>query len=228
MSFYELERPKLLNDQVYDALKANLLSGNYKHGDKIVESQIASELGVSRSPVREAITRLLQDGLLIQKGNNVHARKFSKKDMIDIYQTRKALESMAAELAAELRAEDDLKRMEKYLHLSEEAFKKGASKEVTDYNTKFHYTILEASNNRILKNSLESLGTLILYYRSLIFDNYQRTIGFLHEHKDIFEAIKNKNTSLAKKRMEKHIDADIEEFLHFLNKAMNHDESIEY
>jgi DNA-binding GntR family transcriptional regulator len=204
--------------QVYTLLRDELTRGHYKPGEKLVESKLAAKYEVSRGPIREAMGRLEQEGLIVQKGNYSYVIEFTKKDVMDLYQCRKALESMAAELATIHITEEELVQLKEALNKSEAALKKANSKEVVHYNTLFHDTIVNSSRNETLINILKGISGKILYYRNNIIGNYHRYDDFITEHKAIFNEIAKKDSIAAKKLMEHHIDSDIAAFLDFLNK----------
>jgi DNA-binding GntR family transcriptional regulator len=225
----QIQKNEPLYMQVYSILRNDLLQGAYHPGEKLVESRLATKFGVSRGPIREAMGRLEQEGLVVQKGNYTYVTEYTQKDVIDVYQCRKALESIAAELAAQHITDGELTKLEEALNKSEEAFRKGYSKEIIKNNILFHDIIVSSSRNDSLINLLGSLSGKIIYYRSTIIGSYHRNDvndDYIEEHRAIFTEISKRNTQSAKKIMEKHMDSDISAFVSFMQKKQMNKETI--
>ena len=207
--------------QIYSILRNELLEGVHQPGQKLIESRIAIKFGVSRGPIREAMGRLEQEGLVVQKGNFNHVAEYTQKDFVDVYQCRKALESMAVELAAQHITEKELSQLLEVLERSEEAFRQGKSKEIVNNNIRFHDIIVTSSRNNSLIDMLGRLSGKITFYRSTIIGNYHRNDVndvYIEEHRAIFTEISKRNGPAAKELMEKHMDSDIAAFISFMNK----------
>ncbi|RFU71464.1 GntR family transcriptional regulator [Peribacillus saganii] len=217
----QLQKAEPLYMQLYSIIRNELLHGIYQPGEKLVESRLANKFSVSRGPVREAMGRLEQEGLVIQKGNYTFVVEYTQKDVIDVYQCRKALESLAAELAAQHIKENELFQLEEALNRSEEAFRQGDSKEIVKNNIEFHDIIVSCSRNDSLISVLGSLSGKIIYFRNTIIGSYHRNDindDYLSEHREIFNEISKGNAQNAKKLMEIHMDSDISAFVNFMNK----------
>ena len=221
MMTMKIQKIEPLYLQVYSILRKEVLDGVYQPGQKLIESRIATNFGVSRGPVREAMGRLEQEGLVVQKGNYNHVIEYTEKDVIDVYQCRKALESMAVELATQYITGKELVQLEEVLERSEEAFQQGDSKDIIKNNILFHNIIVSSSRNSSLIEMIGRLSGKITYYRSTIIGNYHRNDvndDYIEEHRAIFTEIKKRNAATAKKLMEKHMDSDISAFVTFMNK----------
>lgn len=202
-------------------MKNDLMEGKFKLGERIVESKLAVKYGVSRGPVREAIRLLERDSLLERKNDHIYVVQFSEKDVIDIYQCRKALDSLAAELASKRITDQQLDVLYQAIKQTEKAHKEKDSDKVIRYNTIFHEGVVSASGNETLIALLESLRNRILFMRRMrnTFITHQYNYEhFLTEHKQILEAIANRQPALAKQRMENHINSDIEAFKLIMSK----------
>lgn len=143
-----------LGGRVFKRLREDILKGRYKQQDELREATIGKELGVSRTPVREALRQLELEGLVtIVPNKGAYVTGISQKDIWDIYQMRKYLEGMCARWAAEHITEDQLEELEETILLSEFQMKKenGYNKEqVTGLDGRFHTILYEASGSRML------------------------------------------------------------------------------
>jgi DNA-binding GntR family transcriptional regulator len=116
----EIESNQSLHGKVFDQLKNGILNGKYKHGDLLNEVKMAEEMGVSRTPVREALRQLELEGLAAYTPNKgVVVRGLSREDIKDIYQIRLMIEGMTARRAAENITEEELAELKEYIELEE-------------------------------------------------------------------------------------------------------------
>ena len=176
-----------LGGRVFKRLREDILKGRYKQQDELREATIGKELGVSRTPVREALRQLELEGLVtIVPNKGAYVTGISQKDIWDIYQMRKYLEGMCARWAAEHITEDQLEELEETILLSEFQMKKenGYNKEqVTGLDGRFHTILYEASGSRMLCHAEKSI----------------------EEHKAILQAIRDRNPDLAEQLAKEHI-----------------------
>lgn len=120
-----LQKPSPYYQQIQESIKAAIFNGIYKPGDRLYEAQIAKQFGISRSPVREAIRVLINEGLLIiDDKSQITVYKPSLEDVLEIYECRIALETAAVALTAERATEDQLHELEKCLEETAEAITK--------------------------------------------------------------------------------------------------------
>ncbi|RFU70501.1 GntR family transcriptional regulator [Peribacillus saganii] len=208
-----------LHVQVYGVLRSKIIDGDYTPGESIVEAALSEELGVSRSPIREAIRLLEQDGLIMQEGSQKIIRKFTIKDIKEVYQCRTGLEILAANLATNNITSPLIDRLQELLQLSEKATYENDHKNVVKYNILFHNAIVHASDNLTLINIYQNLSGLFMYYRNSIFHNYHRDEKFLDEHKRIIQSIASGDPISAENSMKDHMEANMKDFFQFvLNK----------
>ncbi|MBM4761417.1 GntR family transcriptional regulator [Bacillus sp. B15-48] len=202
------EDKKSLYEQVYFSIKEKIIKGDYSPGQKLTESKLANLLGVSRTPVREALRRLEMDGLVVSRpSHGVEVTNFSKEAMDSLFDCNSVLEGLAARKAAELIDNESLILLEECLFLAEKYFEEGELEKVAEKNTLFHDTIVSASNNPTLTHMMLQIRSQVLAYRTFI-SSYKFRPTFMKEHYGIFEAIKNREADLAEDRMRKHIIND--------------------
>ena len=195
-----------LRNKVFKYIKAQIINGHYQPGESLVESKLADELGVSRTPIREAIRLLELEGLvetIPNKGAIVLG--ISDKDVEDIYAIRKLIEGLAARWAADRINAVDKKELEKTLDLMEFYAQKGDLDELADLDNKFHQIIYEASGSKILNLTLSNLHQYVQLARleSLRVPNLlQQT---LLEHRAILDSFLSGDLEQAEKALAQHV-----------------------
>ncbi|MUK87638.1 FCD domain-containing protein [Ornithinibacillus sp. L9] len=210
----KIEKKDPLYLQVYEQLKQYILEGGWSPGERLVESQIASELHLSRSPVREALRILEHEGLIVKKDQNLYIHNPSVEDIIELYQIRFGLEAVSCYLAADVVTEEELMEMKEILEMTEQSLRNGDSQEIYEWNTRFHESIIYASKNKHLIQIMDSLRSKVLYCRNvLIRFDYVRMDNFFQEHMNIYLAIKEGRREQAKALMEDHISVDLDRIL---------------
>lgn len=205
------------SNKVYQTLKHRLLTGQYKPGTQLKENQLANEFFVSRTPIRTALGRLVQDGLLNKtKDVGVSVSAWSKWDVEEVFQIRKRLEPFATQLAATRRTQEELD----LITLSNQRFKAAlegpselVAKKTEEANRLFHTTILQASRSDRLISILETMIDMPILVRSFhLYDLTEMTQSY-HHHIDIALAIENQQPELAQQVMELHLAISYQRFL---------------
>jgi DNA-binding GntR family transcriptional regulator len=195
-----------LSVKVFEVLEGQILNGTYAVGDQLVESKISLELGVSRTPVREALKQLELDNLVAtipNKGTFVVG--VSTDDIKDIYTIRIAIEGISAMWAAERISDEKIKELENLVELQEFYSAKNEILQIVQLDTKFHEIIYDASGSRTLRNTLKSFHTHVKHARESSFLSAGRTKTAVEEHREIFEAIASHDGEKAKTLIENHI-----------------------
>ena len=187
----------------YEYIRERMLDGTYKGGMKLVEERLASEIGVSRTPIREAIKRLEQEGLI--KNKSIYNP--TAQDLIYIYELRIVLESFAAKRAAKNMTPETIIELGNTIKKSRSSVIEGQSKKIYNANQRFHELIVHECHNPIMIERLEKAQT-IFYLFSLKLDIYNRP-NLIEEHEEIYYAIKNRNEQLAGELMAQHLNKDM-------------------
>ncbi|HMM20753.1 MAG TPA: GntR family transcriptional regulator [Selenomonadales bacterium] len=195
-----------LRNKVFRYIKSHIISGAYHPGETLLESKLAEELGVSRTPIREAIRLLELEGLVevtTKKGAVILG--ISQKDVQDIYAIRQLVEGLAGRWAAERISDSEFKDLQKTFELMEFYGQKQDLEEVAELDNKFHQAIYEASGSRILYLTLRNLHEYaqIARIRSLAFQN--RLPQTLTEHRAILDALRAKDADAAEKALSEHV-----------------------
>ena len=195
-----------LTMKVFSEIEQAILSGVYSVGDQLVESKISQELGVSRTPVREALKQLELDGLVTtipNKGTFVIG--ISTDDIADIYTIRMAIEGISSQWAAERITDEEIKELRNIVDLQEFYSSKSDILQIMHLDSKFHEIIYEVSGSRTLKHTLASFHNHLKRARESSFLTKGRTIAAVTEHRMIFEAIASHDAAKAKELTEIHI-----------------------
>ena len=196
-----------LRDVVFNTLRQAILKGELAPGERLMEIQLVEKLGVSRTPIREAIRKLELEGLVLmipRKGAEV--AKISEKSLKDVLEVRRSLEELAIELACQRMTEEDLKDLEKAEEVFREAVKKGTSMEIAEFDEAYHDVIYIATRNMRLVQILNNLREQMYRYRlEYIKDEDKRQI-LLIEHEKIMKALKARHAAEAKRAVREHID----------------------
>ncbi|PLS03145.1 hypothetical protein CVD27_15910 [Neobacillus cucumis] len=199
-----------LHAQLYQLIKKRLIDGFYQPGERLVEVRLAEEFSVSRAPVREALRMLMQDGLLLQKGNALHVFDPTLQDMIDIYQCRQRLEALGANLAAANMKEEKLNHLKEIMIETKVAWETGDMVKVVSLNISFHEIVLESSGNQQLISLTSMIRDKVTYLRNCSFKGNVRNKSFLEEHEQIVKALGERDGEKAEREMHNHIENDLQ------------------
>ena len=209
--------------QAYHLIKEDILDGKFKEDEKLNEVQLANDLNVSRGPIREAVSKLEQEGLLIRKRNQLFVYKTSKKDLIHVFECRATIESLAAELAAERISEDNKARLLKIINEKNTLlFNQDGNKQINEPDianqftllcSEFHNIILEESRNPWLIQLVNQLRLISTFYKYLKLRSSNRRESIFYEHQQIADAICAHDQDTAKILMKKHLVKDLNTLL---------------
>ena len=187
-------------------MRERILKGEYEIGEKIKENQIATELRVSRTPIREAFKILENEGLIDYVPNRgCFAKGFTKQDVEDIYAVREALEALALNWAVDRITEKEIAALEEQCDLMEFYTKKKDRKKVLEMNSSFHDIIYASARSRFLAQVLRSYKEYIDKTRKSIFYEQSYLESILVEHRAILDAIKDRDKERAAAAMTKHL-----------------------
>ncbi len=196
-----------LRDVVFNTLRQAIITGEFAPGERLMEIALANRLGVSRTPVREAIRKLELEGLVVmipRKGAEV--AKITEKDLRDVLEVRSSLEELAAELAAERMNNEVKEKLEKALKEFEEAIESDDNAAIADSDVDFHDVIFEATGNARLIQIINNLREQMYRYRlEYVKDTEYHTV-LLNEHRELAKAMVEGRKEDARKIMKRHID----------------------
>lgn len=202
-----LESYKPLRELVLDAIREAIINGTLKPRERLMEIQLAEELGVSRTPVREALRKLELEGFIVmvpRKG--AYVADISFKDIADVFEIRAALEALAAGLAAERITDEELEEMERLVAEKAEAIANQDMEKLIKVDTMFHEAIYKASRNQRLTSIISNLREQIQRYRTTSLAYPGRMQRSLEEHRSIVEAIQSRDSQIAQQVAREHIE----------------------
>lgn len=200
----KLDSYKPLREIVFESMREAIIGGVLKPGERLMEIQLADEMGVSRTPVREAIRKLELEGFVVmipRKG--AYVAGVTHKDVADVFEIRAALEGLAAGLAAERVTDEEIEQMERIL-----LYKEGEEPDlahIVESDTDFHALVYKASRNERLVQILANLREQIQRFRSTSLAVPGRPKDAVAEHRAIVEALANHDIEKAQELAEAHI-----------------------
>lgn len=195
-----------LRGKVFNLLQNDILNGVYQTGDSLVETKLSEELGVSRTPIREAIRQLELEGLVQSIPNKgTFVKGISAQDIEDIYTIRMLIEGLAARWATEKVTDAIIKELKEVVELEEFYTSKNDVSHLLQYDTKFHDIIFKASKSMPLMHTLSAFHNYIQRARNMSLNNPERANMVLSEHKSILQAIIEKDASKAERLTTEHV-----------------------
>ena len=195
-----------LRDVVFKTLRGAILRGELKPGERLMELKLASQLGVSRTPVREAIRMLEQEGLAVtvpRRGAEV--AKMTEKDMEDVLAIRIALEDLAMRLSCQNISDEMLDRIKSAMLDFEDKINCSDVEDIARADVEFHELLYEASNNPKLITLLNNLREQIYRYRIEYLKDPETYPLLVEEHRQIYEALLARDEDAAVKHVESHL-----------------------
>ena len=198
-----------LSSKVFQKLRDNILKGKYAEQEELRENTIGKELGVSRTPVREALRQLELEGLVtIIPNKGAYVSGITRDDVKDIYRMRSLLEGLCARWAAERITEEQLDRLDEIILLAEFHSKRENAinaEQITELDGQFHAVLYEACGSRILKHTLTDFHKYVQNARKLSIISGERARKSIREHKMILRAIRDRDPDLAEQLANEHI-----------------------
>jgi Transcriptional regulators len=206
LSKINLNDYKPLREVIFNTLREAIIVGELKPGERLMEVQLADKMGVSRTPVREAIRKLELEGLvemLPRKG--AHVADLSVKDIMDVLEVRATLDGLATMLSATRITDDELKDLKhvqtQFINFVEKDNLQGSIKK----DVEFHDIIYRSSRNDKLIQISSNLREQIQRFRVIYLKDFSSTRELIKEHAEIIEGIGRKDPELAQKYAQKHI-----------------------
>ncbi len=196
-----------LRDVVFNTLRKAILTGELKPGEHLMEIHLANQLGVSRTPIREAIRKLELEGLVVMiPRRGAEVAQITEKDLRDVLEVRRALDALCAELACERITEDEKKRLKTACDEFEKATKTGDPTTIAAADVKLHQIIVDAAGNRRLVQLVNNLSDQMYRYRFEYIKEKDQHNNLVKEHRMIYESIINNDKEKAAEAARVHID----------------------
>ena len=211
-----------LRDVVFNTLRQAILRGELKPGERLMEIQLANKLGVSRTPVREAIRKLELEGLVLmvpRKGAEV--AEITEKSLKDVLEVRKALEELAVQLACEKITKEDIQELEKAGEDFKKVLKSRDITEIAEADVRFHDVIYMATDNQKLISLLNNFREQMYRYRVEYLKKEEVHTQLIAEHDAIVESVAKRDKERATSIVCQHIDNQVNTVVNVIRKKNN-------
>ncbi|MCF0133026.1 MAG: GntR family transcriptional regulator [Blautia sp.] len=196
-----------LRDVVFNTLRQAILKGELKPGERLMEIALADRLGVSRTPIREAMRKLELEGLVVMiPRRGAHVASITEKDLNDVLEVRMALEDLSIEKACRLRTKEQLQRMQYATMEFERLMPEGNLVRIAEADVEFHDIIYEAADNLRLNQVLNNLREQIYRYRIEYLKDELTRKQLVQEHKELMNAIADQDEKQAKEISYRHLE----------------------
>lgn len=207
-----VERSQSLRQQVYQALRQIILKGDLGSGERIVETRLAKQLQVSRTPIREAIGQLQRDKLIVSNAKGgFKVATLSIQDAVQLYDCRIALEQLSVESACVKITDQQLQQLEEYVLLAEKLLESPANKsnssKLLEVDYQFHHSIAASSDNKWLLTLLEQVFDKMALLRVQTTKHNPNVLEIRLEHREVYQAIALKDSALAQATIKEHLIA---------------------
>ena len=206
-----------LADQVFDKLENDIIQGVYPKGEILTELKRVEQLGVSRTPIREALRRLEQERLIADAGKGRIVLGITEDDLLDIMNIRQRIEGLAAYYATINMTEEGRKELSHIVDLQEFYFSKKDADRLRQVDDQFHDAICLLSKRTVILDTLIPLHRKTRRYRRISMGDWERTEKTMREHREMYEAIVSGNAELARDLTTKHIENAKEHMLGGIN-----------
>lgn len=216
----QLKVQKPLKDLVYLELKHKILTGEIVSQTRLMEIDLSEKMNVSRTPIREAIKRLADDGLVkVEPRRGAYVANISIKDMLDVFEVREDMEGFAAKLAAERITDEEKLKLCSIATEYEEALRHGDKDLIIELDEEFHNFIVACSGNSTLSELVNYVQELSLRFRYLYYNDFTLYESTAEQHNRIMAAINSGHTDEARHEADAHVKA-LKEFVFELGKKM--------
>lgn len=196
-----------LRDVVFNTLRKAILTGQLKPGERLMEVHLANRLGVSRTPIREAIRKLELEGLVIMiPRRGAEVARITEKNLKDVLEVRRALDALSVELACERISQEETERLRAACQEFEKATKERDAAVIAQADVSLHDIIVEATGNLRLKQLVNNLSEQMYRYRFMYIQEESRHDNLVAEHEEIYASIAARDKERAARAARLHID----------------------
>lgn len=194
-----------LADQIFERLETDILTGNYQRGEILTEMKLVADLGVSRTPIREALHRLEQEHIIEDTQKGFLVVGVTQQDLTDIFEIRIRIEGIASRMAAERITEEEIAELREALELQEFYVPRHDADHIKVYDSRFHLLIYRFSGSAVFYDTLMPLHKKVQKFRKASVENESRAKQSASEHRAIFEAIAAHDGAKAEQMTVEHI-----------------------
>ena len=200
-----IHKPVSLADQVFERLESDILTGKYQRGEILTEMKLCEELGVSRTPVREALRRLEQEHIIEECGKGMLVLSITAEDAENIYNIRRRIEGLAAAACARCVTDEQLQELQEIVALQEFYAKKRDAEKIKAMDSEFHQKVYKYSGSTVFYDTLVPLHKKIQKFRKTSIMDKSRAKTSTEEHRRVLEAIAAHDPAAAEKAMVDHV-----------------------
>lgn len=204
-----IERRKSLYEQVYSALRSGILTGEFPPGSRLIETQLTQSFSVSRTPLREALRQLQQEGLITSGAGSLQVTRLSAIDAVELYDCRLVLEQLSVTGACEHASPQQLKTLEQCVIQAEASEPQSSGEKallkLLDLDYQFHHLIAQSSGNRRLISLLDQLFDAMALLRIQTLKQNPSVLEIRLEHRQVYEAIAQKDAATATAAIQLHL-----------------------
>ena len=198
-------RHSSLADQVFERLETDILTGKYAKGDIVTEGMLSDDLQVSRTPIREALSRLEQEHLVKTTNKGVEILSITLEDALIIYSFREKIEGLAAKACAKNITDEQIEELREIVELQDFYAQKADTEKVKTYDSMFHKKIYEFAGSPVYYDILSPIHNKIQKFRKAVLSSKSNAKNSCEEHKKLFEAIAARDEELAQQLMDEHV-----------------------
>lgn len=196
-----------LRDVVFNTLRQGILTGELKPGERLMEIHLANRLGVSRTPIREAIRKLELEGLVTMiPRRGAEVAQITEKSLQDVLEVRRAMDALCVELACDRISEEELEQLKRACENFEQATQTREPKKIAQADVALHDIIVRATGNDRLVQLVHNLSEQMYRYRFEYIKDMSKHQRLIEEHRIIYESILKKDKETASKTAKLHID----------------------
>lgn len=195
-----------LANQVYERIENNILNGVYEQGEIISEARLSEELGVSRTPIREALARLQSDRLIGESPAGTVVLGITERDVEDMFQVKRHMEPLASRWAVQRISDEELSRLKDVLEQQEFYGSKENVEKVRNLDTDFHDVIYRACGSPVFQSILSPIHHKLMKYRKASLDHKERLLHSIEEHRALYEAFAARDEKKVEELMLIHVE----------------------
>lgn len=201
-----MNNQKSLRKAIYEELKEEILYGQRPPGMRLMELELSKEKGASRTPIREAIKMLADDGLVkIIPNRGAYVTKISIQELMEILEVREEIDGMSAYYAAERVTDSLLVELRKAMEKCKEAFDRGDRHDIVFWDTDFHDVIVRGTQNQVLINLVSQLREELLRFRHIYYGDFRKNHDIVSDHEALYKEIANGDAQNARKLAKEHM-----------------------
>lgn len=206
-----------LRDVVFHTLRRAILTGQLKPGERLMEVHLANKLGVSRTPIREAIRKLELEGLVTMiPRRGAEVAQITEKSLKDVLEVRRALDVLSVELACERITKEEMEELYRACQEFEKAAREKEPSVIAQADVRLHDIIVDATRNQRLKQLVNNLSEQMYRYRFVYIQEADQYENLIEEHREVYESIVERNKERAAMAARLHIDNQELSILHQL------------